>query len=217
MALAFPLSIAEFFTPLAKVSYTFRLDEAVQFNETAGGEVLSADYGARLWRADVTVRANTYVTLDSVAARAELVQQAGASFFVTHPWRDGPQSDPTGAALSGFTPQITGVNANMRDVTFSGLPVSYGLWNGDYVGFGYGSPTRFAFHRIVTGNTSNGSGVAGGIELSPPVRPGYSTPFDVSLIRPRFKAVYVPGSYSPPSQSRAVRTEFSFSLRQTLR
>ncbi len=217
MALTFPLSIAQFFTGLAKASYSLRLDEAVQFNETAGGEVLPADFGARLWRAEITVRANTYLTLDRTVAKVELIQQAGASFFVTHPWRDGPQADQTGSILGAATPQITNVNANMRDVTVSGLPVGYVLTEGDYLGWGYSSPTRFAFHRIITGGTANGSGVAGNIELSPAVRPGYSTPFNVDLIRPRFKAVYVPGSYSPPSQSRAVRTELSFSLRQTLR
>jgi hypothetical protein len=217
MALTFPLSTGSFWNGLAKVSYTPRLDEAVQFNETQGGEVLSADYGVRLWRADITVRANTYLTLDRVVAKAELIQQAGASFNVTHAWRDGPQADPTGSILGAATPQITNVNANMRDVTIGSLPVGYVLTEGDYIGWSYGSPARTAFHRIITGGTANGGGVAGSIELSPAVRLGYSVPFNVDLIRPRFKAVYVPGSYSPPSQSRAVRTELSFSLRQTLR
>lgn len=218
MALTFPLSLAQFFTGLAKVSYALRLDEAVQFNETQGGESVAADFGARLWRADLTVRANTYLTLDRVVAKAELLQQAAASVMIGHAWRVGPQGDPTGSILGAATPTITNVNANNRDVTVSGLPVGYVLNEGDLLSFAYlSSPTRYAFHRLMNTVTANGSGVAGSVELSPAVRPGASTPFSINLLNPAFKAVYVPGSYSPPSQSRAVRTEFSLSFRQTLR
>lgn len=218
MALSFPLTLAQFFTGLAKVSYAARLDEAVQFNETTGGEVISADFGARLWRADLTIRANTYLTLDQVVAKVELIQQAAASVRLGHAWRAGPQADPTGSILGASTPEITNVNSNRRDVTIGSLPAAYVLTEGDLLSFSYlSSPTRFAFHRVMNTVTANGSGVASNVELSPPVRPGEVTPFAITLVNPFFKAVYVPGSYIPPPQSRSVRTELSLSFRQTLR
>jgi hypothetical protein len=218
MALSFPLTLGQFFTGLAKVSYSLRLDEAVLFSETAGGEVIPADYGPRLWRADVTIRANTYLTLDRVVAKVERIQQADATVNISHAWRIGPQADPNGTILGASTPQITNINANQRDVTIGGLPAAYVVTEGDFISFTYlSSPTRRAFHRIMNTVTANGGGVAGSVELSPSVRPGPSVPFNVELTNPLFRAVYIPGSYSPPTQSRAVRTEMSLSFRQTLR
>lgn len=218
MALSFPLTTAQFINlVLLPITQTWTLGEASEYNETAGGEVIPASYGPRLWQGTVQVATQSPGDHENAVARLELLNQAGASFMMSPLWRDGPQSDPDGSILGASTPQITNVNANMRDITISGLPVGYLLTRGDYLGFGYGSPTRFAFHRIVTGGTANGSGVAGSIEVSPPIRPGYSVPFDVDLVRPRLKAVVVPGSFRPGTYSRYNVEGFSFSWRQTLR
>lgn len=217
MALSFPLTTAQFCNLLLPISQTFTLGEAVEYNETSGGEVIPSSYGPRLWQGTVQVTTENPDTYETAVARAELLCQAGASFMFAPLWRDGPIADPTGSILGVSTPQITNVNANLRDITISSLPVGYVITRGDYLSFSYGTPTRFAFHRVVTGGTANGSGVAGSIEVTPAIRAGYATPFNVTLVRPTLKAVMVPGSFRPGTYSRWSVEGFSFSWRQTLR
>jgi hypothetical protein len=217
MALAFPLTLAELFDGLAKVETRFSLTDNVENNETQGGEIITASYGPRLWTGSVTVRGNAYTTLDSLLSRVNLIRQSGASFFVGQSVRSGPLADPTGSILGAGTPTITAVNANRRDVTLGGLPSGYVINRGDLLSFTYSSsPTRNALHQVVTGGTASGGGAVT-VEVTPNVREGFSTPFNIKLVNPQCKAVYMPGSFNDPPTSRAVQTTFSFSWRQTLR
>lgn len=217
MAATFPLDLAGLFNRLARIEATFDLGEAMLSNVTGGGEVITSNHGARLWRGRITGRGQAYIDLDAMTARVDLVRQAGASFFVSPSHRDGPQADPLATILGASTPQITNVNANSRDVTISGLPAAYVLTEGDLVSFNYlSSPVRYGLHKVVTGATANGSGVAT-VELMPPLRPGHSVPFNIRLNKPYCKAVIVPGSYQPPVYDRRGRAVFSFDWMQTLR
>jgi len=218
MAITFPLGRTDFFTPLATAEVTFDLSEAMSATETGGGEIIRANYGPRLWQGRVTVRANTYLNLDRLLARAELLRQPGASFLVTPRHRQGPQADPEGTALGSASPTITGMAANTREITLAGLPGGYVLTEGDLIGFTYlTSPTRYALHRIMETRTASGAGGISNMEVSPPVRPGAVWPRPVTLVRPRCKAVVLPGSFEAPLMTRSPRAIFSFAWRQTLR
>jgi hypothetical protein len=217
MALTFPLSLAAFLDQIPQVSVTMTLGDAILVNQTGGGEILRSAHGTRLWRGRITGRGHPYIDLDQITSRIELMLTAGASFLVTQSSRNGPIEDPDGTILGAATPQITTFSGNNRDVTLGGLPAGYILRIGDLLSFTYLSgPTRYALHRLVTQGTANGSGVAS-VELMPPVRPGYSAPASITLIRPVCKAVIVPGSYQPPEISRDRRAMFSFDWQQTLR
>jgi hypothetical protein len=54
MALAFPLSLANFFNLIPKVEATFDLDEAIMGNRTGGGEIITSSIGTRLWGGRIT-------------------------------------------------------------------------------------------------------------------------------------------------------------------
>jgi hypothetical protein len=218
MTISFPLGRADFFTPLARVEATFDLSEAMAVTETGGGEILRADHGPRLWQGRVTVQANTYINLDRLVARAELLRQPGASFMVHPSHRAGPQADPDGTGLAASSPTITAVAANNRDVNLTGLPGGYVLTEGDFLGFTYlANPTRYALHRVLETRTAGAGGSIAALEVSPPVRPGATWPRPLTLIRPFCKAVIVPGSFEAPVMTRSPRATFSFSWRQSLR
>jgi hypothetical protein len=218
MAITFPLGRPDFFTPLARVEAVFELSEAMSVTETGGGEILRADYGPRLWQGRVTVRANTYGTLDRLLARAELLRQPGAAFMVHPSHRAGPQADPEGSALGSASPTITALAANTREITLAGLPGGYVLTEGDMLSFTYlANPTRYALHRVMETRTATGGGGIAAIEVSPPVRPGAVWPRPLTLIRPFCKAVILPGSFEPPVMTRSPRATFSFAWRQSLR
>jgi hypothetical protein len=217
MAFAFPLTLSQFLDTLDKVEATMEIDEAMLVNRTGSGELIASDIGARLWRGRITGRGHAYIDLDGMTARIDLLRQAGASFLVTQTVRSGPQADPEGLILGAATPTVTTVNANSRDITISGLPAGYVLKRGDLLSFTYlASPTRYALHKIVSGATANGSGVAT-VEVVPPIRPGIVTPAALTLVKPVCKARMVPGSYQPPVVSRRGQALFSFDWQQTLR
>jgi hypothetical protein len=216
--IAFPISLATFFSPLAVAEAVFDLSEAMSATETGGGEILRASYGPRLWQGRVTVRANTYLDLDRLVARAELLRQPGASFFVHPSHRRGPQADPTGATLGSASPTVTGVAANNREITLAGLPGSYVLTEGDFLSFTYlSNPTRYALHRVMETRTATGGGGISNMEVSPVIRPGATWPRALTLVQPFCKAVIVPDSFDAPVTTHGSRAFFSFAWRQTLR
>jgi hypothetical protein len=218
MALSYPLLLADFYNTLTRPAGTFTLDAAVLQNQTGGGEIITSSIGTRLWRGKIVAQANPFGTLDDVVARLELLLESGASFLVRHPYRKGPAADPNGSILGAATPQITSVNGNNRDVTIGGLPAGYVLRPGDLLSWTYlTGPLRYALHRVVTTGTANGSGNIGNIEITPPVRTGYSLPVNITLVNPRCKAAIVPGSYQPPSVTPGGIVTFSFDWQQTLR
>ncbi|MFN9368626.1 MAG: hypothetical protein ACK6CT_07630, partial [Planctomycetia bacterium] len=97
-------------------------------------------------------------------------------------------------------------------------PAGYVLRPGDLLSWTYlTGPLRYALHRVVTTGTANGSGNIGNIEITPPVRTGYSLPVNITLVNPRCKAAIVPGSYQPPSVTPGGIVTFSFDWQQTLR
>jgi hypothetical protein len=218
MALSYPLVLADFYNTLTRVRASMTLDSAVLTSETGGGEVLTSAIGTRLWRGRIEARAHAFVNLDDVIARLELLREAGTSFLVRHPYRSGPAADPNGSILGAATPQITSVNGNNRDVTIGGLPAGYVLRPGDLLSWTYlTGPLRYALHRVVTTGTANGSGNIGNIEITPPVRTGYSLPVNITLVNPRCKAVLLPDTYEPPVVAQNGVAFFAFEWRQTLR
>jgi hypothetical protein len=59
--------------------------------------------------------------------------------------------------------------------------------------------------------------VTGSIEVTPYIRPGGAALALVSLIRPTFKAVIVPGSVTPSDGAGVQSAGLSFAFTQTLR
>jgi hypothetical protein len=215
MAFAFPLSQAQFIDQLRVQSARFWLPESLTTESSEGGEIFTADRGARLWQAEFTLAQGHHHTVDEEEARLAMLAQAGRSFLAYDPRRTGPKADPEGAGLAGFTPKISTTTA--REVTLSGLPAGYPISRGDYLGWTYGSnPVRYALHRAVTAPTSTSGGVAT-VEVTPNIRPGATAGTAVSLVRPVCKMILVPGSYAPGAAARVFTAGATFRAQQTLR
>lgn len=218
MALSFPLSAAAFFQTLQIASGRVHLPGLIEVSQTAGGEVFTADLGARLWAGQATLAPRNHAALAVFEAKLALMQQPGASFFAYDPRRVGPAYDPAGTILGASSPVIASLNGNARELTISGLPAAYVLTPGDYLAWAYGSsPTRYAMHQIVTGATASGGGVTGSIEVTPYIRAGAAVSAAVTLIRPAFKSVIVPGSVTPSDGGQVLSRGLSFAFQQTLR
>ena len=215
MAFAFPLSQAQFLDQLRVQSARFWLPESLTTESSEGGEIFTADRGPRLWQAEFTLAQGHHHSVDEDEARLAMLAQAGRSFLAHDPRRTGPKADPEGAGLAGFTPKISITTG--REVTLSGVPASYQISRGDYLGWTYGSnPVRYALHRAVTAPAADGTGLAV-VEVTPNIRTGAAAGSAVSLIRPVCKMVLVPGSYAPGAAARVFTAGATFRAQQTLR
>lgn len=219
MALAFPLALADFFDGLRIRESVFWLPEQLETDRTAGGEVLVADHGARLWEGRVTLAADTFEQIGAAEAKLSILAQAGRSFYV-HPMGFAyPAADPGGVILGAAVPLISSVAADRRSLTIKALPAGYQLRPGDFLAFAYGSsPVRRALHRVVVGATASGTGVASNIEVTPEIRAGAAANAVITLKKPFCKAVMLPGSIqSATQQPGGWMAGPSFSFVQTLR
>jgi hypothetical protein len=218
MALTFPLALADFFDGLKIQSAVLDLGEALQTEETGGGEIITADIGNRLWRMEIELPPLPYDQAEEMIARIETLRLAGRSLLVYPIPRRAPQSDPNGIILGGSTVQINSLNGNNRELTLKGLPNAYALKAGDMIGWQYGSsPTRYALHKLMSSGTANGSGVTGSIEIAPHIKAGAAVNTVVTLIKPLMKAVYVPGSFKPGRVQGMRRSGIGFTVIQTYR
>lgn len=218
MAASFPLSLAGFVDILPVREMTFDLSEAMDMDETGGGEILTADLGTRLWQGEITLGDLLPEEVAEVMPVLDLLRRAGGSFMVSdrrHPW---PRSDPGGAALGAVTPVLHSVAASTREVRLSDLPAFYQLLRHDYLAFAYASgPVRFALHRVASAAAADAGGLTPWIEVSPNIRPGWSAGAAVSLVRAACKAVIVPGSFQPGRRKSLLTAGIGFRFRQTLR
>lgn len=218
MAYTFPMTLAQFFEGLPIKSYGLSLGEALEFNETGGGEILTADLGSRLWEMDCEIRPGHYGEIERIKARLDVLRHAGRSLLVHSLGLTAPQSDPDGSILGSATVTLSAVQSNNREIKLDGLPNGYKLTTGDFISWQYGSnPTRYAFHQLASDGTAGSDGETGLIELSSFVRVGYALGATVKLIKPVMKMVVKPGSVSGGKSESRFTNGVKFTLVQTLR
>jgi hypothetical protein len=215
--LAFPLPAADFWGKLHFERVSFDLPAATQSSRTAGGEVIVADIGTRLWRGDAMVLAAASPKVEWLEATLARLASAGASFMAFDPRKTGPKWD-RGAKVWTASPVIAALNGDARLISVGGLPLNYELAAGDMLGFQYGSPARHALHQVVDVAVPAPSGTTALLEVVPPIRPGATIGAAVTLHRPACKAVIVPGSVSGGGRSGRIMTDgIAFSWVQTLK
>lgn len=220
MALTFPLTLADFFGGLPVKSVVPDLSEAMHQSRTAGGEVLTADLGARLWSAEVMIARRPHREAEAIKAVANVLRQAGRSMMVRLPLSAAPAEDLDGAILGASTPTILSLPAGNRTLRLQGLPLNYKLTAGDFLSFSYDigdAVTRYALHQIIEDANTFGDDQTGAIEVVPMIRPGAVIGAAVQLINPFFKAVMVPGSFMPGTQDKIFTSGMTFRVIQTLR
>jgi hypothetical protein len=218
MALTFPLSVADFFGGLKVSSCSFDIGESVEVSRNGGGELLTADMGARLMAGQVTLSTQLHREAEAVKARLSALRQAGRSLFVHPRPTFTPSFDPTGSILGATIPTIHTINANRRELRLQNLPVGYILSQGDWLSFSYGtSPVRYAIHQIVETVTVPAGGISPSFEVSTFIRPGAAVSAPVQLVRPFFKAIIVPGSVNVGGSIPIFTSGIQFSILQTLR
>lgn len=188
--LTFPLAASDFFDIMPISAMNFRLGVNTTMTESEDGERYAHERGERLWYGELQLDIGTADEGRQVAARLQLIEEAGGSFFVYDARARGPQADPMGAALSGFAPRLSGIDASRRSVSIDQLPAGYIITTGDYLGFSYGAnPTRHAVHQVAgVTRLASGSGEVTELQVVPKIREGANVGTSVQLVQPVCKA-----------------------------
>lgn len=201
----YPVDLEAWLAPFRLVSQAFDLGEGLSVqNMTAGGEVLRSGGAARLWRGSITLAPVQNETAADLEARIHALRGAGASFLIRD-YRRGSGS----IAVNLATIQGNGT------VNISGGPANGIIRSGDYLSFTYSG--RRALHQILTSGNLNGSGARNGVEVLPPIRPGWTAGQAARIGSGVVHAVMVPGSLRIGMAANGATDGISFDWTQTLR
>jgi hypothetical protein len=211
-----PVPLAEFWSDLRIQTWTPNLGGDGTRNTTAGGEEITARWGAQLWRFDVTLAPMYTEDADIVGGRLDLFGDGVATFLAFPPFNAYPARDPLGLLHGAATPVISSLPAGGKTLTITGLPGNYLLTAGDYLSFTRGSPARYELHKLVTGGRASAGGVSPVLQVVPPIRPGAAPGAAVTLRKPVMRAKIVPGSLRLPSRGLGAAQGPSFQVMQTL-
>jgi len=99
MAQSYPVQLAEFFDALQVTTASFELPVTQQVSRTAGGEVLTAELGASLWRGSVTLANRPFAEANRTLALIRRMALPGASFLVRPLLASRPSDAATAAAV----------------------------------------------------------------------------------------------------------------------
>jgi hypothetical protein len=215
MALTLPLSLADFFDTLKVRSAPFLLVDQQEYSGLGTGEGLAHDLGPRLWEASVQSAPMPLAEAQAMLARIDALDGAINAFYAYNPAKAYPAADPDGTILAASTPTVHTIATNRKEMRVTGLPAGYVLTAGDMLAVDYGSPSRRALVRLVTGATASGAGLTPLFEVRPHLKAGITTTLAVTLIKPAMKAKIVPGSLSTAHDLMVTGT-LSFTMRQTL-
>jgi len=216
MVQVFPMPLAEFWSPLRVASLSLSLPAAAEMSRTAGGEIIVAELGARLWTARVTLASANFRDAAALQVKLRLLQRPGASLLISPRIGDHPVRDPNGV-IEALNVTIADLPAGNQTLSLAGLPAGYALSAGDYLAFSYSNPPLQALHQLVGDARADASGIIPAFEIAPQLRPGAVIGAPVTLVKPTFKALLVPGSLNEGVMQRTRLAGISFDLIQTLK
>jgi len=215
--LSFPLTRGEFMDRLRVAGRNFDLDEALEITELGNGDVISADFGPRLWRGKVQLSQMTYAEAEAIKARISALQYAARDFRAYDPLNRFPQDDPEGTQISGSTPVVLEVDADTRRLKLDGLPAGYTLKSGDRLSLTAAGSGDVALFQVVDDEVvAFAGGNTAKFEVVPHIPPVFAAGDAVELVRPYCLAKIVPGSFQPGRATKTHILNMSFEFVQKL-
>lgn len=214
-ALTFPLSLPNLVDLLQIETVAWNLTQQQEYSGLGSGEGLSHDLGPPLWEGEVGCAQFPHAEVEKWRARFNTLDGSNNSFLLYNPAAKYPTTDPAGTLLAAASVTIQSINANRKEMAFTGLPAGFVVPWGAYASITGLSPSRTALVQLAADATANGSGVTGQVEIRPHLRPWITTTMAVTLLLPPAKVKIVPGSLRVET-SGALHSRLRFTARQTL-
>jgi hypothetical protein len=216
MALEFPYTVGSFANLLRMTSIKFMLADNMESSGLGNGQVIVADLAPKFWTADVALINMGNAEAMQMQALVEALDGGLNDFYLYDPRCAYPQYDPTGSILGANTVTNSEVAGNGKQMKFSGLPAAYQIRSGDMFSFVYGPSNEYrALHRVVVGDTANGSGNTTWIEFRPRLAdPSLATGKTMTLIKPNCRMKLIPNSFDGGNARQMMTTGMSFKCRQ---
>lgn len=230
MAFIFPLALGVFADRLPLTAQRFYLNEPVQSDGSADGEVFEASNADARWQGSFTTRLTKGSEGKRLESLMDILRGPNKTFLMRDITYVGPQLDPLGAILAHRDLALADVDtARIKIGPASGAGQSEGfppeliLLPGDMIGWQYGSnPVRYALHRVSAASESYGydaAGVSGWIDLAPNVRGAPEAGDPVTLVKPVCKAILakdtIQGGEAGPGGSAPLYSGWAAEWRQT--
>lgn len=211
MALTFPLDTNVFLEVIIPRLFHPRLLVQQELGNLASGAIITKDLGPSIWSAEIETKAHERRLVTRIQSLFHALHGGTNTFKCYSRSIQGPLADPKGLILGAATPRINSA-PSATSVTISGLTAGYVINAGDR--FSYpGITSGIGYHEFLEGGTANGSGLTGTLTIAPEftiaeASLGSSKPF-ITLIKPYFRAIVVPGSLQPQTAGNLVSFKFN--------
>lgn len=197
MAYSYPLALPVLADRLKIASVTWDIQRNDELSGSGDARVWTAELNDPLWTADVELANDKDFNLEQVSAIVRKLYGAQESFFLYHPKRKYPRSDPTGSILGSSTVLVHSIGSNNKSLRLKGLPAGYVLTLTDKSQIVYSSGTRNFFAEVSEDTTAAGDGITPEFEIFPHVPTGLAVNDPVTLKKPACKMFIIPGSFRP--------------------
>jgi hypothetical protein len=214
MALAFPLSLANLVDLLKLETAIPNLMDQQELSGLGTGEVLAHDLAPRLWEFDCATGPFPNHEVERWRSRFLALDGSINSFLIYPPQAPAPETDPDGTILGANAVTIAAIQANRKEMSFTGLPAGYVIPWGSYASIVY-STSRVALIQLLADATANGAGLTGTVEVRPHLRPGIVAGNPVTIIKPPAKVKLLPKSLRVENAG-ALHSRLRFMAGQTL-
>ncbi|KKB09411.1 hypothetical protein VE26_05605 [Devosia chinhatensis] len=186
-----------------------------EYSGLGSGEGLSHDLGPMLWEAECQTIQGYHAEVEGWRGKFMALNGSNETFMLYNPAAEYPSTDPRGEALDGFVAYLFAIDGDRKVIALAGLPAGFVVPDDAYIAVDYGSPSRRALLKVVTGATANGEGRALGIEMRPHLRPGITTGLGAALVKPAAKVKLKANSMRVETTG-ALTSRLRFSALQTL-
>lgn len=210
------LALSQFFDVIDVASEDFHIRDDATYAESRGGTVYSSRTSPVLWTGSVRLAADVNWGIRQKRSLLNTIMQPDVRFLIYARSIRAPLDDLSGSKLGAATPFLSTVHSSRTQIRIGGLPPGYKLSPGDCISWPQAGPVTQRYHQIEGTVTANASGLTPLVTVFPAVHVGFVLNSPVELIKPRLRAVYLPGSFKPYTSEGPFSQGASFSWLQTL-
>jgi hypothetical protein len=155
-----------------------------EINPTRGGMPISRTFGASLWSGNYSFLIDARADYEQWLAWFDSLRGSQYAFWVGDYFRQRPKAHML-SWPSGVTGNLTiaSVGNNGRTLTLGSAGVGLSLQVGDMLAFDFATPSRRAYHKVVSAAISSGGAIT--VDVVPAVRPGWAVGVVVALNTPQ--------------------------------